>query len=113
MALTGSSLQTQLRYVAPRLVLKDVLKGNGEMNAKVTYRQQVSFCGKPRCRKCREGIGHGPYWYAYQVIDGHTVRTYIGKHLPADAQAAAESSSLDLTPLELADFHIARGALAS
>ena len=55
------------------------------MNEKVTYRQQVSFCGKQRCRKCREGIGHGPYWFAYRITpEGRTVRTYIGKHLPPD-----------------------------
>jgi tetratricopeptide (TPR) repeat protein len=51
---------------------------------KTTYHQQVTYCGKPRCRKCREGIGHGPYWYAYQIVNGQTTRTYIGKHLPPD-----------------------------
>src|SRR5258708_1644947 len=54
----------------------------------ITYRQQYSFCSKTGCRKCREGIGHGPYWYAYQVVQGRTVRTYIGKTLPAGVQAA-------------------------
>src|SRR5690348_4796449 len=53
----------------------------------ITYRQQYSFCSKPGCRKCREGIGHGPYWYASQVVEGRTVRTYIGKTLPAGVQA--------------------------
>ena len=48
----------------------------------VTYRQQYSFCSKAGCRKCQEGIGHGPYWYAYQTVQGRTVRTYIGKTLP-------------------------------
>ncbi len=52
----------------------------------ITYRQQHSFCSKPSCRKCRDGIGHGPYWYAYQVIGGRTVRTYIGKTLPDGVQ---------------------------
>ena len=47
----------------------------------VKYRQQVNFCGKPGCRKCREGIGHGPYWYSYRVVDGRTISTYIGKEL--------------------------------
>lgn len=55
---------------------------------KITYHQQVSFCGKARCRRCREGIGHGPYWYAYQTVKGRTVRTYIGKEPPAEALAA-------------------------
>jgi len=59
-------------------------------NSKITYHQQISYCGKQRCRRCREGIGHGPYWYAYQTIDGRTTRTYIGKHLSAEAQATME-----------------------
>ncbi|GCE31098.1 hypothetical protein KDA_65820 [Dictyobacter alpinus] len=62
------------------------------MNDKITYHQQVSYCGKPRCKRCREGIGHGPYWYAYQTIDGRTTRTYIGKHLPADKEAAMQGN---------------------
>ncbi len=59
--------------------------------SKITYHQQITYCGKPRCRKCREGIGHGPYWYAYQTVDGQTARTYIGKHLPPDVQATIET----------------------
>src|ERR1700720_22004 len=56
------------------------------MNDKVTYRQQVSFCGKQSCRKCRDGVGHGPYWYAYRLTaDGRKERVYIGKHLPPEA----------------------------
>ena len=60
------------------------------MNGKITYHQQVSYCGKTRCKKCREGIGHGPYWYAYKTTNGHTTRTYIGKDLPPEAQDARE-----------------------
>ncbi len=60
-------------------------------NAKITYHQQVSYCGKPRCRKCREGKGHGPYWYSYQTVNGHTTRTYIGKNLPPGVQVMQES----------------------
>jgi hypothetical protein len=56
---------------------------------KLTYHQQVSFCGKARCRKCREGVGHGPYWYSYQTTDGRTVRQYIGKYLPDSVRAGA------------------------
>jgi DNA-binding SARP family transcriptional activator/predicted ATPase len=62
------------------------------MNSKITYHQQISYCGKPRCRKCREGIGHGPYWYAYQTVNGRTTRTYIGKHLPPGVQATLETA---------------------
>jgi predicted ATPase/DNA-binding SARP family transcriptional activator len=60
-------------------------------DGKVVYRQQIARCGKPRCRKCREGIGHGPYWYAYRTENGITTRTYIGKRLPPEAQALVES----------------------
>lgn len=63
------------------------------MNSKITYHQQVSYCGKPRCRRCREGIGHGPYWYAYQTIDGRTVRTYVGKEPPAEMQSTAQEAA--------------------
>src|SRR5947209_533533 len=66
------------------------------MNSNVTYHQQVSYCGKPRCRKCREGVGHGPYWYAYRTENGRTTRTYIGKQLPTDLQEPQERSSSDL-----------------
>ena len=38
----------------------------------VTYYQQMSFCGKSQCRKCRDGKGHGPYWYSYRTVDGKT-----------------------------------------
>src|SRR5436309_5697002 len=61
-------------------------------NSKITYHQQVSYCGKPRCRKCREGTGHGPYWYAYKTVDGRTTRSYVGKNLPADALLTMEGA---------------------
>src|SRR5436305_11737415 len=66
----------------------------GEMNGgKITYHQQDSYCGKPRCRRCREGIGHGPYWYAYQTVNGRTVRTYVGKEPPAEMQPKTEEAA--------------------
>src|SRR5712692_775053 len=64
------------------------------MDDQVTYRQQVNFCGKPRCRKCRDGIGHGPYWYAYRLTaDGRKERVYIGKNLPTDAMGQGVNQS--------------------
>src|SRR5436305_15350498 len=82
------------------------------MDGKVTYHQQVSYCGKPRCRRCREGIGHGPYWYAYKVVNGRTIRSYIGKELPLNIQASlsgVEESSIPPTTtsgLEIASIRI-------
>lgn len=54
------------------------------MNGKVTYRQQYTRCGKQRCRKCKEGAGHGPYWYAYWSENGRTISKYIGIHPPEE-----------------------------
>src|SRR5256714_4865159 len=56
------------------------------MNSKITYRQQYTRCGKERCRKCKAGAGHGPYWYAYWSENGRTVSKYIGLRLPSDIE---------------------------
>jgi DNA-binding SARP family transcriptional activator/tetratricopeptide (TPR) repeat protein len=61
------------------------------MNGKVTYRQQFTRCGKERCRKCHEGPGHGPYWYAYWSEQGRTVSKYIGTRLPEHIVAEQEA----------------------
>lgn len=55
-------------------------------HARITYHLQPAFCSKERCRKCREGQGHGPYWHAYQYINGRLKHTYIGKHAPFEVQ---------------------------
>lgn len=73
------------------------------MDGKITYHQQVSYCGKPRCRRCREGIGHGPYWYAYQTVNGRTVRTYVGKNPPAEMLAAQAETNAPPSPPEFAN----------
>ena len=61
------------------------------MNGKIVYRQQYTRCGKERCRKCREGEGHGPYWYAYWNENGRTKSKYIGLQLPAELVQAQDS----------------------
>src|ERR1700681_1380005 len=66
------------------------------MNNKVTYRQQFTRCGKQRCRKCKEGAGHGPYWYAYWSENGRTVSKYIGVNPP---------DGIELKPVELKADH--------
>ncbi len=70
---------------------------------KITYHQQVSYCGKPHCRRCREGIGHGPYWYSYQTVNGRTVRSYVGKNLPAEMKGAIEQARESVIAPDLAD----------
>lgn len=57
---------------------------------RIAYRQQFTRCGKQHCRKCKEGEGHGPYWYAYWSENGHTKTRYIGVHLPPDLEPAQQ-----------------------
>jgi tetratricopeptide (TPR) repeat protein len=102
----------------PLLMPGDVYKGAGEkMDDKVTYRQQVNFCGKPGCRKCQQGIGHGPYWYSYQVVDGRSVRTYIGKNLPPGVQVPTSQKTPAIAEnpdaLRLGDMRHASQSLSS
>ena len=49
----------------------------------ITYQLQYRKCGKASCSTCRNGQGHGPYWYAYWR-DGARLRSgYVGKIHPA------------------------------
>ncbi|MDF0591669.1 hypothetical protein [Candidatus Methanocrinis natronophilus] len=45
------------------------------------YRQEFYKCNKERCKKCRDGPGHGPYWALFWWEDGKTRKKYIGKNL--------------------------------
>jgi predicted GIY-YIG superfamily endonuclease len=45
----------------------------------ITYEQQYRKCGKPACKKCLNGQGHGPYWYAFWSEDKKLKSAYIGK----------------------------------
>ena len=60
-----------------------------------TYQLQYRRCGKPACRTCREGKGHGPYWYGYFREGGKLRSRYVGKSrpdgLPPPAAAEAEA----------------------
>lgn len=47
-----------------------------------TLRLEMVKCGKERCKKCREGGGHGPYWYLYFRRNGKLTSRYIGKMIP-------------------------------
>ena len=117
---SDTSIQPHLMHAVhgtPLLALEDVPKGAAEMDEKVIYRQQVNFCGKPGCRKCQQGIGHGPYWYSYQVVNGRTVRTYIGKNPPAGVQLPSTqkpfSTITGTAALRLAEMRNARKSLTS
>src|ERR1700694_925797 len=77
------------------------------MQNKVTYRQQFTRCGKQRCRKCKEGAGHGPYWYAYWSENGRTISKYIGKYPPSDLEGTTNEASKGLPSIEEAEVAFA------
>jgi hypothetical protein len=52
-------------------------------NQHITYQLQYRKCGKPSCSTCRNGQGHGPYWYAYWREGSRLRSGYIGKALPS------------------------------
>lgn len=51
----------------------------------ITYQLQYRKCGKPTCSTCRQGQGHGPYWYAYWREGSRLRSGYIGKVPPSGA----------------------------
>src|SRR2546422_8991875 len=51
-------------------------------NQHITYQLQYRKCGKASCSTCRDGQGHGPYWYAYWREGSRLRSGYIGKVQP-------------------------------
>ena len=56
----------------------------------VVRREQIGYmtlqlekvnCGKAKCRKCKAGPAHGPYWYGYWKDGNRTRSKYIGKKI--------------------------------
>lgn len=48
----------------------------------ITYQLQYRKCGKASCSTCRDGQGHGPYWYAYWREGSRLRSGYVGKIHP-------------------------------
>lgn len=51
-------------------------------NQHITYQLQYRKCGKTSCSTCRNGSGHGPYWYAYWREGSRLYSGYVGKVHP-------------------------------
>src|ERR1700676_5077401 len=49
----------------------------------ITYQFQHRKCGKSSCSTCRDGQGHGTYWYAYWREGSRLRSGYIGKVSPS------------------------------
>ena len=57
------------------------------------YLLEYVKCGRARegkCRKCREGEFHGPYWYSYTWTGEKTVSKYHGKTRPGAQKGEEE-----------------------
>ncbi|HEY7124128.1 MAG TPA: DUF6788 family protein [Ktedonobacterales bacterium] len=54
----------------------------------ITYQLQYRKCGKSTCSTCKQGHGHGPYWYAYWREGARLRSGYIGKSQPASVTSA-------------------------
>ncbi|MBX5450597.1 DUF6788 family protein [Thermogemmatispora sp.] len=57
----------------------------------ITYQLQYRKCGKPTCSTCREGQGHGPYWYAYWREGSRLRSGYVGKERPAGSSSPEQA----------------------
>ncbi|MBV9690244.1 MAG: hypothetical protein JO202_11110 [Ktedonobacteraceae bacterium] len=65
-------------------------------NQHITYQLQYRKCGKTACGTCRNGQGHGPYWYAYWREGSRLRSGYIGKihpHMPIRVEPRNTSST--------------------
>ena len=69
--LVNSTLKRHEISTNPVSLMTPRLRNNVPANA--SYRPSYRRCGKPNCATCRNGKGHGPYWYA-QWRDGSRVR---------------------------------------
>jgi hypothetical protein len=58
----------------------------------ITYQFQYRKCGKTSCSTCRNGQGHGPYWYAYWREGSRLRSGYVGKIHPSLRQATPHIS---------------------
>jgi hypothetical protein len=59
-----------------------------------TYAQRYIKCGKSKCRRCADGAGHGPYWYAFRHRGGRTQSKYVGRAWrPIDPDSREEVSA--------------------
>jgi hypothetical protein len=63
----------------------------------ITYQLQYRKCGKASCSTCRNGQGHGPYWYAYWREGSRLRSGYIGKVHPHLQGQATPPASTDPT----------------
>jgi hypothetical protein len=78
----------------------------------ITYQQQYRKCGKAACGTCRQGKGHGPYWYAYWREGSRLRSGYVGKKHPTlQEEIAAPENKLEPPTVLRKDEYAAKPAL--
>lgn len=92
--LDGMLLAARTRII----VIPVVWRGNLPMTQlpsgqHITYQLQYRKCGKPSCSTCRDGQGHGPYWYAYWREGARLRSGYVGKTPPDEMSSAVDVST--------------------
>jgi hypothetical protein len=70
-----------------------------------TYQNEKICCGKERCKRCAQGVFHGPYWYKYwneqrESPEGSGIfklvrrQVYIGKTLKIGSDGEGNGKKL-------------------
>ena len=78
----------------------------------ITYQLQHRKCGKASCSTCRNGQGHGLYWYAYWREGSRLRSGYIGKiHPSLHKQIAGPENKLETPAILHKDGYVAEPAL--
>ncbi|GCE20492.1 DUF6788 family protein [Dictyobacter kobayashii] len=81
----------------------------------ITYQLQYRKCGKASCSTCRNGQGHGPYWYAYWRQGSRLRSGYIGKVHPhfQKNQTPVAAESRNVAPTINSEEYVAATASAA
>ena len=78
----------------------------------ITYQLQHRKCGKASCSTCRNGHGHGPYWYAYWREGSRLRSGYVGKISPSEIDDSSKSVlQQNVTPPVVIHEHVGEAVL--
>jgi hypothetical protein len=77
----------------------------------ITYQWQYRKCGKAACSTCRNGQGHGPYWYAYWREGSRLRSGYVGKKHPMEKQITEPENKQETSALLRKDGYVAEPTL--
>ena len=88
---TQEELESLRERIEAELTRRELAKRQSPESRQVVEERPVSAgalrlervtCGQLGCRKCKEGEGHGPYWYLYYRRSGKLTSRYLGETIP-------------------------------